>query len=249
MKSVLIGHRGEPDTWPENSLAGFEAVLTAGACYIETDVQLTADSIPILSHDPSLLRVSGQNVIISETDYETLGSIPAGYRERFGDTYQDLRIARLDEFAGLLKQWPRARAFVEIKHASLVAHGPAHVVDTVMHTIAPVATQCVLISFDYEALLYTRKHYRIPIGWVLPVWSDINQSRADELRPEYLFCNRKRLPPESDPLWQGPWQWAVYTVNDASAAKAYLQRGIHLIETNVIRRLMSTPGMESPARD
>jgi glycerophosphoryl diester phosphodiesterase len=97
----------------------------------------------------------------------------------------------------------------------------------------------MLISFDYAALVYTREHYSIPIGWVLPEWSDDNQSLANALHPEYLFCSRKRLPPESKTLWQGPWQWAVYTVNDAREASAWLQRGMHLIETDVIRQLMS----------
>jgi glycerophosphoryl diester phosphodiesterase len=239
MKDVLIGHRGEPDSWPENSLAGFEAVLSAGARYIETDVQLTADSVPVLSHDPSLLRVTGQDVVITETEYETVRAIPAGYQERFGDSYQGFRITRLDELVELLQQWPRARAFVEIKHASIIAHGKAHVIDTVMNTIGPVETQCMLISFDYDALVYTRKHYRIPIGWVLPEWSAANRSRAVELGPEYLFCNRKRLPAEPEPLWQGPWQWAIYTVNNAGEANAYLERGSHLIETNAIRQLIS----------
>jgi glycerophosphoryl diester phosphodiesterase len=239
MKDVLIGHRGEPDSWPENSLAGFEAVLSAGARYIETDVQLTADSVPVLSHDPSLLRVTGQDVVITETQYETVRAIPAGYQERFGDSYRDFRITRLDEFVELLQQWPRAKAFVEIKQASIIAHGKTRVVDTVMHAITPVATQCMLISFDYEALVYTRKHYRIPIGWVLPEWSAANRSRAVELGPEYLFCNRKRLPAASEPLWQGPWQWVIYTINNAVEVNAYLERGSHLIETNAIRQLMS----------
>ena len=239
MKDVLIGHRGEPDTWPENSLAGFEAVLSAGARYIETDVQLPADGVPVLSHDPSLLRVTGQNVVITATQYETVRAIPAGYQERFGDSYPDFRIARLDEFVELLQQWPRAKAFVELKQASIIAHGKARVVETVMNAIRSVATQCTLISFDYDALVYIRKHYRIPIGWVLPEWSAANQTRAIELDPEYLFCNRKRLPADSEPLWQGPWQWVIYTINSAVEANAYLQRGSHLIETNAIRQLMS----------
>jgi len=249
MKDSLIGHRGEPENWPENSLAGFEAVLSAGARYIETDVQLTADSIPVLSHDPSLLRVAGQNIIITETSYKTVSAIPAGYQERFGDQYRDFRVTRLDEFVDMLKQWPRARAFVELKHASLKVHGHARVIEIVMNTIRPVETQCVLISFEYEALVYTREHYGIPIGWVLPEWSAGNQSRAIDLAPEYLFCNRKRLPQETEPLWQGPWQWAIYTVNDAGEAKAYLDRGIQLIETNVIRQLLSAPGTGNPGHD
>ena len=139
-------------------------MLSAGARYIETDVQLTADGIPVLSHDPSLLRVTGQNVVIHETDYETVRAVPAGYQERFGDRYRDFRVARLDEFVTLLKLWPRARAFVELKHASLKAHGRTRVVKTVMNTIRPVEKQCVLIAFDYDALVYTREHYRIPTG-------------------------------------------------------------------------------------
>ena len=249
MKSVLIGHRGEPDNWPENSLAGFEAVLAAGASYIETDVQLTADGIPVLSHDPGLLRLTGQDIVIPEAQYAVIESIPAGYPERFGNKYQSFRIARLDEFVELLKQWPLAKAFIEIKNASLVTHGQSQVVDTVMKTIRPVAAQCMLISFDYQALVYTREHYSIPIGWVLPEWSDDNQSLANELNPEYLFCNRKRLPPETEAPWQGPWQWAVYTINDAREATFYLQRGMHLIETNVIRQLMSDPEPEHTERD
>ena len=239
MKDLLIGHRGEPDSWPENSLAGFAAVLAAGARYIETDVQLTADSIPVLSHDPSLLRVTGQDVVITDTAYEQVRAVPTGYPERFGDRYRTFRIARLDEFVGLLKQWPQAKAFVEIKHDSIAVHGQPHVIDTVMDIISPVATQCMLISFDYAALVYVRKHYRVPIGWVLPEWSAANQARAVELGPEYLFCNRKRLPAESEPLWRGPWQWAIYTIDDPAEANAYLERGSDLIETNAIRRMIS----------
>jgi len=239
MKDFLIGHRGEPVTWPENSLAGYEAILQAGAGYIETDVQLTADGIPILSHDPSLLRVTGKNVIIAKTEYATLRDIPAGYQERFGDKYRHYRVARLDDFVTLLENWPGTTAFVEVKHGSLVSHGVARVVDTVMRTIEPVMKQCVLISFDYEALVYCRDHYKIPIGWVLPEWSEANHTGAVKLAPEYLFCNYKRLPPATEPLWQGPWQWALYTINDADMARAHLDRGVQLIETNIIRQIMS----------
>jgi glycerophosphoryl diester phosphodiesterase len=249
MKEVLIGHRGAPDSWPENSLAGFEAAISAGARYIETDVQLTADSIPVLSHDPSLLRITGQNVIITETEYATVKTIPAGYPERFGDRYEGFRIARLHELVELLQHWPQVKACVEIKHASIIAHGQAHVVDTVMNVISPVKSQCILISFDYGALAYTRKHYRIPIGWVLPEWSAANHARAVELGPEYLFTNHKRLPPKQEDWWPGPWRWVIYTVNDAVDVQAFLDRGIQLIETNAITRLLPESGTGNSRRD
>ena len=239
LNSILIAHRGEPETWPENSLAGYDAVLSAGARYIETDVQLTADGIPVLSHDPSLLKITGHDLAVTETDYETVRSLPAGYPGRFGDKYRDLRIARLDQLVELLKQWPAATAFVEIKRASIVAHGTTAVVDTIIAVLQPIRNQCILISFDYDALVYARKQYALPIGWVLPEWSAENQTLSMGMEPEFLFCNRKRLPPGSLPLWQGPWQWAIYTINDANDIAPYLDRGATLIETNVITRLLA----------
>ncbi|HBH35210.1 MAG TPA: glycerophosphodiester phosphodiesterase, partial [Gammaproteobacteria bacterium] len=38
-----VAHRGDPFRFPENSLAGYHSAIAAGANYIETDIQLTAD--------------------------------------------------------------------------------------------------------------------------------------------------------------------------------------------------------------
>ena len=67
---------------------------------------------------------------------------------------------------------------------------------------------------------------------------------AARLAPEYLFCNRKRLPPGDEPLWPGPWQWVIYTLNEATDIKHYLARGAHMVETNKIRTLLSDPGLQ-----
>jgi glycerophosphoryl diester phosphodiesterase len=247
MKSILIGHRGEPDTWPENSLLGFQSILEAGARLIETDVQITADGIAILSHDPSVFRVTGTDLQVTTSDYETLRALPAGYPERFGGQYQDLPIARLEELVDLLQQWPDARAFIEIKQASIGAHGIHKVVKTVLDLIDPILPQCILISFDYDTLVHARQHSQLPIGWVLREWSSSNKDRALKLAPDYLFCNRKRLPAGTEPLWQGPWHWVVYTVNVASEVAPLLQRGIQFIETNRIRQLLADPELKDSA--
>jgi glycerophosphoryl diester phosphodiesterase len=48
----IQGHRGARGLAPENTLPSFEAALDAGATSIETDVHLTRDGLPILTHDP-----------------------------------------------------------------------------------------------------------------------------------------------------------------------------------------------------
>jgi glycerophosphoryl diester phosphodiesterase len=240
MKDILIGHRGEPESWPENSLTGYREILRAGARYLETDVQVTADGVAVLSHDPSLLKITGQDLLVTATPSREVLSLSAGYPERFGEQFSDYRITTLAAFAELLAQWPDARAFVEIKHASIRAFGMDRVIDIILSALSGVQAQCTLISFEYAALQHVREHAPLPIGWVLPAWNDDHRELAHALAPDYLFLNHKRLPPPPEPLWRGPWQWVVYTVNAPADIAPYLERGFSMVETNVIRSLLAS---------
>ena len=48
------GHRGARAILPENTLAAFRYAISAGADYIEMDVAVTRDDVPVISHDPVL---------------------------------------------------------------------------------------------------------------------------------------------------------------------------------------------------
>ena len=54
MTPELIGHRGARSLFPENTVAGFRAALAAGVRSFETDIAMTRDGVPVLSHDPCL---------------------------------------------------------------------------------------------------------------------------------------------------------------------------------------------------
>jgi glycerophosphoryl diester phosphodiesterase len=51
---LVHGHRGARAVFPENTLPGFQYAISAGADFVELDVAITADDIPVLSHDPIL---------------------------------------------------------------------------------------------------------------------------------------------------------------------------------------------------
>ncbi|WP_101069095.1 glycerophosphodiester phosphodiesterase family protein [Roseovarius salinarum] len=51
---LVIGHRGSRGTRPENTLAAVDDALTADADLVEIDVQVTADGVPAVVHDPVL---------------------------------------------------------------------------------------------------------------------------------------------------------------------------------------------------
>ena len=50
---AIVGHRGWPARFPDNTLAGFLAV-TAVADAVELDVRRSADGKLVLAHDPIL---------------------------------------------------------------------------------------------------------------------------------------------------------------------------------------------------
>lgn len=50
----LQGHRGARGLAPENTLGGFARALAVGVTTLELDVALTADGVPVVSHDPAL---------------------------------------------------------------------------------------------------------------------------------------------------------------------------------------------------
>ena len=63
----VIGHRGAMAYQPENTLASFREARKRGATWIEIDVKLTADGVPIVMHDESLKRTMGVDRLVAQT--------------------------------------------------------------------------------------------------------------------------------------------------------------------------------------
>lgn len=63
----VIAHRGASAYAPENTLAAFREARRRGAPWVEIDVMLTADGVPIVMHDESLKRTTGLDRLVAET--------------------------------------------------------------------------------------------------------------------------------------------------------------------------------------
>lgn len=232
----LVAHRGEPLQFPENSLTGFDTVLQAGASWIETDIHITADKVPVLSHDASTRRLTGVDVEIGATDFTTLQTMSAGYPDRFGDQFVDNRLAALTELAALLQHWPAARAFIEIKRAPIRQFGIETTVECTLDALTRALPQCVFISFDYPTLQYLKANTALPVGYVIDEWTDRHRKDCESLEPAWMFVDH-RCVGDGEALWPGTWPWAAYTVNDDVLASRLLATGFDLIETDDYRRM------------
>ena len=247
-RPTLIAHRGYAAHYPENTLPAFEAAVQAGTRWVEFDVQLSADRVPVLLHDTTLDRTAGQPGAVFDLAVQQLSAISVGEPERFGTQFTDVMLPTLAEAVAWLMTQPQVQAFVEIKTESIQRFGIEAVHVAVMRALEPVRERCVLISFDDAFLFAARLATPMRIGWVAIDWTDDCARRARALAPDFLFINHTRLPPEPQPLWPGPWQWVVYEVADPTQALALAARGISFMETMAVAELFADARL-SPVYD
>jgi glycerophosphoryl diester phosphodiesterase len=135
---VVLGHRGDSQRFPENTLAAFDSALRIGADGVELDVRLSADSVPMVMHDPSLLRTVGIDVAVSGQSSAEL---------------QRHDVPSLAEALDLVRG--RGLVAIELKDDVNVREGAAAaVIATVRRT--GMGDDVMLLAFDHRHLVEAR---------------------------------------------------------------------------------------------
>jgi glycerophosphoryl diester phosphodiesterase len=232
----LVAHRGYARRFPENTLLALREAVAAGARYLEFDVQLSADRVPVLLHDADLARTGGAPGRVFDLSAAALRQRAVGEPTRFGDRFRDEAVPALAEVAAWLATVPRVIAFVEVKGESLRHFGIEVVHAAIWKALEPARAQSVLIACDDAFLFAARLAAPVRIGWIVAAWDAEHERRARALAPDYLIINRTRLP--STALWTGPWEWMAYEADDADQAVALGRRGIGFVETMAIGELL-----------
>lgn len=234
---TLVAHRGLPERYPENSLAGVKAAIEAGAKYIEVDIQFSSDCVPFIYHDENMQRMSGLDQSILQTSAAVIKTLTTCYPSTETTVEKTEPIADLQELCELISTAPETRFFLELKRHSVEVHGANTCVTAISDIIEPVKDSCIPISFHSGALTVFRNAGYAEVGWIIRQWDSDHHKLAVSLAAEYLFCNIRKMPTDKSRLWQGPWQWVLYTVNDMQQIMELDQAGFSLIETNQFDQL------------
>ena len=75
----LIGHRGVKNLSPENTLNSIELAYKLGLKWIEIDVKISKDLVPILLHDDTLERTTDGKGLPTDFNYDDLKKLDAGF--------------------------------------------------------------------------------------------------------------------------------------------------------------------------
>lgn len=106
---LAIAHRGGAGLGPENTLALFARAAALGFRYLETDVRITRDGVVVAFHDESLLRVTGLDARVRDTDWPTV--------RRLHVLETSNRIERVED---VLACFPDACFSIDVKEAAVV---------------------------------------------------------------------------------------------------------------------------------
>lgn len=174
----VVGHRGARGVLPENSMIGFEFSLSIGVPLLEFDVVLTADDVPVITHNHRLhsssvrdtngLFLSGEEPKVSSLTFEQIQQFDIGrldghsaYGQRFPDQAQldGVRVPRLMDLLDLVTEEKCGDAYLmlELKSDPELAHNALYREKFVGQVLEEVhakglASRAVLHSFDWNLL-------------------------------------------------------------------------------------------------
>jgi len=111
---LLIGHRGHPAKFLENTLASFESALVNGLDGIELDIRLSSDKALMVFHDNTLDRLSEvEGRVITRSSLQLKGVT----------LERDNKIPELEEVLALVKKInPKALVHLDVKDSESIPY-------------------------------------------------------------------------------------------------------------------------------
>lgn len=226
----MIAHRGVSGILLENSVPAFELAGHHSYYGIETDVHVTKDGKFIIVHDDDLQRIAGLNLVIEDTDYDTLRALR--FKDVYGDSEEeDQYLPSLNEYLEICKKYGK-QAVLELKN-KMTPQEVAGIADTVQ--ASGWFEKTTFISFAGENLVELRKIY--PAADAQYLLEDVSEA-------DFQFMVKNRL--DADLYWMCVTKELVerihneglkvncWTVDDEEAARRMMDYGVDFITSNIL---------------
>lgn len=203
---------------PENTLESFREAKRRGAAWVEIDVKLTADGVPVVMHDASLKRTTGVDRLVAETPRAELPVIVPTFEEAIA-LFQELGLG----------------CNVEIKPCEGREEETARAVVATLRSAWPASLPSPLLSSFKGASLRAAQKAAPEFARAL-LLSELDadwRPRAEAVGAAGMNIGSKKLTAEgAAAVKRAGYALSVWTVNDPDQAKAVIGMGADCIITD-----------------
>lgn len=226
----IVGHRGARGEAPENTLAGFQIAVEAGAPEIELDVRLSADNHLVVLHDRNVNRTTWHKGVATRYTLAELNLLDA--RRNTPGWHLPAGIPSLADVVGLCP--PRMRFQFEVKSDTyermhIKAARLKHFIDEMKMQDRVVVTSS---SVEFLRMLGTMDT-AIPRGYVgefgyLQPMRKVNALGCQWLIAHYSLIDRRLMRKARE----RNIRVSAWTVNDLNQAERLVELGVDSIITD-----------------
>lgn len=212
----LIGHRGWPAKYPENTLLGFSKAIGVGATMIELDVQITNDNHLAVFHDETTKRLCDNNINISKSDRGDILDL----------SIDDNKVPFLDdvfyEFGDATKYYVELKVFPKTTTDQRTKLAFYTVNEIVKHGLQK---NCIIVSFDSNLLHLCKR-----LGF-----NNLGMNVKSEDKPYFCKLACRKNSNIKKPVTEPTFAW---TVNNTRRMKTLLDNNVSGIVTDHVDKLV-----------
>jgi glycerophosphoryl diester phosphodiesterase len=222
----IIGHRGAAGYAPENTIEAIHTAADLGIEWVELDVKLTKDEVPIVFHDDTLDRTTDASGPVAEKTYAEIMELDCG--SWYGESFIGAKIPSLEEAIDALIT--RDLGFnMEIKPCPGREKETAEAALDVLSSIWDEHDKVLISSFQHvsleTALDMAQDWHR---GLILPKdWPENLRDLVEYLQVSTLningnVANRKQV----EDIMDMEKMCLAYTINDPQKARELQRWGV-----------------------
>ncbi len=184
---LVIGHRGWPQEFPENTLVGLQAAIDLGVDMVEVDVHLSKDGHIVAMHDENVKRTTDGRGSIRKMTLSRIRKLDAG--SWHSHKFKGQRVPTLEEVLSLVSS--RAGLAVEVKYPDERTEA---LDEKLIPMLAGFPGQLLVLSFDPDYLkAFKRKAPHLKTGFLCQARDKMLevavQANCDGIHPHWRRLN------------------------------------------------------------
>ncbi|CCK76209.1 MAG: glycerophosphoryl diester phosphodiesterase [Oleispira antarctica] len=234
----VIAHRGSSGQAPENTLASLHLAGQQGIKWVEIDVMLSGDGIPVIFHDDYLSRTTDGDGLIYKTPLAELKQLDAGSWK--GQEYQQETIPTLLEAIEVISQYGMGLN-LELKPCEGLEEETIAASVEVLKQHWPQDLPLLFSSFNYFALVSAKALWpEIARGYNVSAIPSAWQERLEHLDCAGLHIHQSFFDVQQvSDIKAAGYKVLAFTINDESLALKLYNQGLDAVFSDYPQKIQS----------